>query len=94
VFAERPDEASVMAALRAGRTVVYDKNGKAWGDPKMIELLANDPYPTREEISGYPSRSPLDGFTRFLGVLGALGILLFRPRPLAPEMISTRASSA
>jgi hypothetical protein len=82
-----------MAALRAGRTVVYDKNGKAWGDPKMIELLEKDPYPTREEIAGYPARSPLDGFTRFLGVLGALGILLFRPRPLAPEMISTRASS-
>ncbi|MGZ3423196.1 MAG: CehA/McbA family metallohydrolase [Polyangiales bacterium] len=94
VFAERADEASVIAALRAGRTVVYDKSGKAWGDPEAIAMLESEPYPMREEISGYAARGRVDSLTRLLGLLGALGILVFRPRALAPEFLSSRASSA
>ena len=33
-------ERAVLAALRAGRTVVHDLEGRSYGDPALIELLA------------------------------------------------------
>lgn len=93
VFVERRDEASVMDALRAGRTVVYDRTGRAYGDPAMIALLDREPYPVREEIAGYAARSLFDALSRVLGLIGALGILLLRPPRPAVDLLSSPASS-
>jgi len=41
VFTREPTEQGVFDAIRAGRTVVYDR-GRAYGDPELIELAARD----------------------------------------------------
>ena len=80
VFAKERSEAGVMEALRARRTVVYDRE-RAYGDPAMIRLA--------EENGGLPRdlpTLPVPGWARFfsrLAAIGALaGIFLFnRERP-------------
>lgn len=80
VFAREASEASVMEALRAGRTVVYDRDGRAWGDPAMIALLAREPYRAGPKDDGYRTRGAADGLLRVLGWLGAVGMLALRRR--------------
>jgi len=41
VFAREATEQGVLDAIRAGRTVVYDR-GRVYGDPELIELAARD----------------------------------------------------
>ncbi len=79
VFAERDDAASVVDALKRGRTVVYDLDGQAYGDPALIELLAREPYTMRAQDYGYAGAGTLDRVARVAGWLGLVGLLLFRP---------------
>lgn len=78
VFAREATEASVMEALRAGRTVVHDRDGRAWGDPAMVALLEREPYREGPRDDGYRARGWLDGALRALGWLGAVGMLVLR----------------
>ena len=80
VFAERNDEASILAAVRAGRTVVYDLEGKPYGNLDLIEELRQHPYEMRPQDYDYHGENVLDRVARTLGWLGLLGIVLFRPR--------------
>lgn len=80
VFAREASEASVMASLRAGRTVVYDLAGHAWGDPAMVALLEREPYRAGPSDDGYRARGGLDAVLRVLGWLGAIGMVVLRRR--------------
>ncbi|HEY4119024.1 MAG TPA: CehA/McbA family metallohydrolase [Byssovorax sp.] len=81
VFAERDDEAAVVDALRAHRTVVYDLTGKAYGDAAMIAALAKEPMPKRDADYGYHGAGLLDRAARLVGWLAALGLaVLARPK--------------
>lgn len=76
IFATGDDEASIMDALRAGRTVVYDLAGKAYGDPALIALVQDAPLRSRAE-PGYAASSPLDAAGRALGWIALVALLLF-----------------
>jgi hypothetical protein len=78
VFARGDDERSVLDALKAGRTVVYDLEGKAYGDEELIRALEREPYVMRPQDYGYAGSGVLDRVGRTLGWLGLVGLLLFR----------------
>ncbi len=80
VFARRNDEASVLDALHAGRTVVYGIDGKPVGHPEMIALLEREPYVFEDHDYNYRGSSWADRSLRMLGLMGLLGMVLFRPR--------------
>jgi hypothetical protein len=71
VFAQDDSERSILEAVRQRRTVVYDGDGRAWGDPALIRLAA-DRLRNREPK---PS-SILDLFSRACGLLGLAGFLI------------------
>jgi hypothetical protein len=86
VFAKGDDEAAVLEALHAGRTVVLDRDGVMYGDESMIAALRSEPYVARAPVAY--DYSPVDGLDRIgrgLGFLGVLGMLLFRPRRAAAQ---------
>ncbi len=80
VFAERDDAASIVDALKRGRTVVYDLEGNAYGDPALVDLLAREPYTMRAQDYGYAGAGALDRIARIGGWFGLLGLFFFRPR--------------
>lgn len=80
VFARGGGEGDVLDALRAGRTVVHDAEGRAYGDPAMIELLAREPYSLRPQDYGYRGNGLLDVAARSLGLLALVGLVLFGKR--------------
>jgi hypothetical protein len=79
VFAEDDSAEAIVAALKAGRTVVFGLDGEVWGDPALVALLAAEPLPVVERDYNYRGSGPLDRVTRTLGWLGMLGIVLFGP---------------
>ena len=66
-----------MEALRAGRTVVRDLDGRAYGDPAMIEALEREPYAMRPQDYGYRGSGLADRLTRAAAWVGLLGLVLF-----------------
>ena len=80
VFARGDGEGAVLEALRTRRTVVFDLEGKAYGDPEMIALLEKEPYEMRPQDYGYRGSGALDRVARALGWLGLLGLILFGSR--------------
>lgn len=76
VFAHDDSEEGVMEALRAGRTVVHDLDGRAYGDPVLITALAAEPYQERPQDYGYRGRGWVDRVARALGWLGLVGLVL------------------
>jgi len=75
VFVRENSDAEILQALREGRTVVYDRDHKAYGDPALIRLAAQDgrlPLP----LPGQAPPGWLVMFSRYAGVLGLL-IALF-----------------
>jgi predicted metal-dependent phosphoesterase TrpH len=77
LFARDDSEAGALEALRAGRTVVHDLDGRAYGDPAMIEALEREPYEMRPQDYDYRGGGLADRVTRVLGWLGLLGLALF-----------------
>jgi predicted metal-dependent phosphoesterase TrpH len=77
VFAKDDSAGAVLEALEAGRTVVYDLEGRPYGDPVLSELLTREPYPMREQDYGYRGTGLADRVTRVLGWVGLLGLVLF-----------------
>ena len=75
VFARDNTEQGILDALRAGRTVVYDHDGRAYGDPDLIRLAAENASLPRPE--GPPQASALSLFSRISGLLGLLGLIWF-----------------
>jgi hypothetical protein len=71
VFAREATEQGVLDAIRAGRTVVYDR-GRAYGDPELIRLAARD--------GRLPGRDPAElstGFSVMLSrIAGIAGLLI------------------
>jgi len=74
VFASEKSEAAVVEALRQGRTVAFDVEGVAHGDPELIALL-------RTPV-GIPGDPPAIRWLAIAGrisaLLGAAGLLLLR----------------
>ena len=91
VFARSTSGVDVLDALRAGRTVVYDLDGGAYGDALLIELLAREPYTIRTQDYGYRGEGPLDRITRALGWLGLLGLFVVRRRRPTSNVTEPRA---
>ena len=77
VFARDDSAGAVLDALKAGRTVVYDLDGHAYGDPALAAALAREPYEARAPDYGYHGTGLADRVTRALGWLGLLGLVLF-----------------
>jgi hypothetical protein len=78
VFATEDSERAIVEAVRARRTVVYDRDGRAYGDAGLIRLAAQDPR-IRELASAPASTSQglLATLSRACGILGLLGVFLF-----------------
>ncbi len=82
VFAESNSEEHVMAALRAGKTVVFDASGRSYGDPALMAELAREPYAMEPQDYGYRGKGPLDRAARVVAFFAAVGLLLFGRRSL------------
>jgi len=91
VFAKSDDADSIMEALKAGRTVVYDLEGNAYGDPAMIEALRREPWVEKPQDYDYKGNGAQDRIARICGFLGLLGILLFRPARRAADTLPIEA---
>lgn len=68
VFATDSSEQAVIEALRTGRTVVYTRDGRAFGDPELMRLAI-------ENGLGKEMRSGSAGWERFSGACGVFGLL-------------------
>jgi predicted metal-dependent phosphoesterase TrpH len=72
VFARDRTEAGILEAVRARRTVVYDRQ-HAYGDPAMIALAATDPA-----LDAGFETLPIPGAGRLLSrITGVLGLIVF-----------------
>ena len=78
VFAKAATEQGILDGVRAHRTVVYGRDGRAYGDPELVRLAAGGGLRERE-----PWRQPvgwLDGVSRIGAVLGLGGVIFGRSR--------------
>ncbi len=84
VFARSATEQGILEALRAGRTVVFDR-GRVFGDPALIRLAREDGRLT-EPPAPPPGRRLLAALSRTCGLLGLIGIVFFgfRAPAIAP----------
>ena len=72
VFVREPNASGVIDALRSGRTVAIDQNGRQYGDPALVGLIAHaTPAGRSDEQEGWRRLSVA------LAWLGLLGLLLF-----------------
>jgi hypothetical protein len=73
VFADAANEQGILDAVRARRTVVYGRDGRAYGDPALVRLAA--------QAGGLRDREPrasagwLDWVSRIAGLLGLAGLI-------------------
>jgi hypothetical protein len=72
VFAREPTEQGVIDAVRGGRTVAYDSDGRAYGDPAFA-AIADGLRRSHAEEPGVFARLSL-----LLTVLGLAGLILLR----------------
>jgi hypothetical protein len=74
VFAADDSEGAVREALRAGHTVVYERDGRAYGDPELIRLAGENGLfeKTRPVAPGALVR-----ISGGCGIAGLLGVFLF-----------------
>jgi hypothetical protein len=80
VFANEDSDRAVIEALRARRTVVYDRDGHSWGDPELIRVAARDPR-FQQLRSFPPDRRVLVAASRICGFAGLLlALILWRPQ--------------
>ena len=75
VFARDTGADAILEAIRARRTVVYGREGKAYGDPELIRLAAADGRLPAAARPGY-SPSLLDRVSHLLGLAGLAMLLV------------------
>jgi len=81
VFVHEPvDERAVVDAIRERHTVTFDREGKAYGDPTLVEALRGEPHVPRTSDYSYQGSGPFDRVLRTLGWLGLVGVVLLRAR--------------
>lgn len=81
LFVREPvDEASVMEALRERRTVVVDAKGALRGPDDLTAALSREPLEPRSSDYAYRGEGVADRLLRALGLLGIVGLVLFRVR--------------
>lgn len=80
LHARERTEAGVMEALREGRVVVFDREGRAYGDRAFAASLRRAGWRPRPQDDDYRGEGALDRVTRALGWMGALGLLLLKRR--------------
>jgi hypothetical protein len=76
VFVREDSEPAILEALRTGHTVVFDRDGRAYGDLELIHLAAQDRR-LEEFRSPALNQGELVAMSRVCGILGLLGIFLF-----------------
>ncbi len=76
VFARDNSPSAIIDALRAGQTVVYDRDGRSYGDPDLIRLAAQDPVFNPHQFDE-PQRGFLVMLSRVTGVAGLFVLILF-----------------
>jgi predicted metal-dependent phosphoesterase TrpH len=88
LFARDATERGVLQAIRDHRTVVYASNGRAFGDPQLVQIA--DALGLREVAERYTQArgSVLDWISRFGAIAGLTGIAL------ATRPLSTRPAAA
>ena len=74
VFAREDSAAAIVDAIRAHHTVVYGLDGRAYGDPALIALLATRPE-LRESATTDAPPSPWDWISRMAGLAGLVGLV-------------------
>ena len=79
VFVHNNDEAGILDALRTGRTVVYDREGNAYGNPELIRLLTERPVESDLEKYDYDysGLGAFDLISRACGWCGLMLVVLF-----------------
>jgi predicted metal-dependent phosphoesterase TrpH len=70
VFAKEETQQGILDALRHGRTMVYDRAGRAYGDPALIRLAA-----ASKVAEGAPAAGFLSVFSRIAGILGLTALV-------------------
>lgn len=97
VFARDDSEAAVIEALKAGRTIVYDRDGTAYGDPHLLATAARS-LALRERERAWessltaPAGGSLAALSRLAGVIALLFATLFnRPATVAATATASRA---
>jgi hypothetical protein len=75
VFTEEETQPGILNAVRHGRTVVYDRTGRAYGDPTWIRLAAQGGLP---EVASRAVLSPglLTWLSRIAGIFGLIAIVI------------------
>jgi predicted metal-dependent phosphoesterase TrpH len=74
VFAREHSEAATVEAVRAHRTVVFDLQGRAWGDPEMVRLAIDGHL--RERVAPAPDHNSLATLSRLAGALSLWGAIV------------------
>lgn len=74
VFARDDSEAAILEALRAGRTIVYDRDGHPIGDPALLALASSDEG-LRRRGSRPETDSAMALLSRTCGLLGLAGLV-------------------
>jgi hypothetical protein len=70
VFARERSAAGVLEAIRSGRTVAIDQDGRPYGDPALVQLTAHLPPAGRsDEYSGWRRLSVALAWVGILGML-------------------------
>ncbi len=92
VFARDATAAAVMDALRARRTVVFDREGVAYGDPSLAAPLRAG-LAARRQPAATGVESALDSVGRVAGLLGLLGLLL-GPRHVVEDGVEREDAGA
>lgn len=77
VFVKDNSNAGILEALRAGRTVVYDRDGRTYGDPALIQLAAQDGR-LPEPDPAASDNALLAEFSKLAGLAGLIVAVLFR----------------
>ena len=72
VFARGRSEAAVLDALKARRTIVYDRDGSAFGDPALIALADRDGRLRQLDTVRPTASGPLTWMSRVAGIAGLL----------------------
>lgn len=88
LFASEATERGVLEAIRDHRTVVYAMNGRAFGDPQLVQMA--DALGLRDVAARYTRArgSVLDWVSRLGAIAGLAGIAL------ATKSLSTRRGAA